>query len=348
MTSKSFNIGNVSIGQGKCFIIGEIAQSHDGSLGMAHAYVDAVANAGADAVKFQTHIADAESSPDEPWRVKFSRQDKTRFDYWKRMEFEASQWKGLKEHAEDRGLIFLSSPFSIEGIDLLQNLGIQGWKVASGEINNALLLKHLAKTNKPVMLSSGMSTMEEIDSAIEILADADVPYSVMQCTSLYPTPPEKTGLHLIKDLRHRYECPVGYSDHSGKVATGVAAVTLGAEILEIHVTMSREMFGPDVIASVTTNEFRELIDGVRFVEKALSNPFKKDQSAYELEDLRKIFTKSLFAASDIAAGQTIKMNDINVKKPGTGIPVKYMDKIIGKRANKEILKGTMIKNEDII
>jgi len=251
MTYEHFRIGPHVVGQGRCFIIGEIAQAHDGSLGMAHAYIDAIARAGADAVKFQTHIADAESSPQEPWRVKFSRQDATRFDYWKRMEFTREQWVGLKEHAEEKGLVFLSSPFSLQAAELLDALGMVAWKVASGEINNHALLDRMAATSKPVLLSSGMSSLAELDRAVAVVRARSCSVAAMQCTSSYPTPPEKLGLNLLEQYRGQYGCPVGLSDHSGAIYAGLAVVALGADLLEVHVTMSREMFGPDVIASVT-------------------------------------------------------------------------------------------------
>src|SRR5262245_41603862 len=145
-----------------CLIVGEIAQAHDGSLGLAHAYIDAIANAGADGVKFQTHIAKAESTPGEPWRVKFSVQDESRYDYWKRMEFTESQWHGLKRHADERGLAFFSSPFSSEAVSLLTRVGVAGWKIASGEITNTPMFDRIAETGLPVILSTGMSALADI------------------------------------------------------------------------------------------------------------------------------------------------------------------------------------------
>ena len=140
-----------------CLIIGEVAQAHDGSLGFAHAFIDAIANAGADAVKFQTHIAAAESTPAEPWRVKFSPQDQTRYDYWQRMEFSEAQWLGLKQHAEARGLLFLSSPFSVEAVELLSRVGVAAWKIASGEVSSRQMFERISATRLPVLLSTGMS-----------------------------------------------------------------------------------------------------------------------------------------------------------------------------------------------
>ena len=147
-----------------CLIVGEVAQAHDGSLGMAHAFIDAIAAAGANAVKFQTHLAAAESTPREPWRVRFCKQDESRYAYWKRMEFTEAQWRGLKQHADDRGLLFLSSPFSLEAADLLERIGVAAWKVASGEVNNGPLLRRLTRSRMPVMVSSGMSPLPEIDA----------------------------------------------------------------------------------------------------------------------------------------------------------------------------------------
>lgn len=343
----TFKIDKHEVGNGRCFIIGEVAQSHDGSLGMAHAFVDAIAKAGADAVKFQTHIAEAESSPQEPWRVKFSRQDKTRFDYWRRMEFTPEQWAGLKTHAEQKGLVFLSSPFSIQAADLLDKLGMAAWKVASGEINNPTLIKRMVATGKPVLLSSGMSPLEELDQAVEMVRSSNVPAAVMQCTSSYPTPPEKIGLNLLAEYRDRYACPVGLSDHSGGIYAGLAAVTLGASLLEVHVTMSREMFGPDVIASITSDELSNLVTGTRFIECARQNPVNKDALAQEFGGLRSIFMKSLFLAQDLEAGAEIQECHLVAKKPGTGISLDAIDKIIGKRLTRKLLAGHLLTANDL-
>src|ERR1700722_3675300 len=226
-----------------CVIIGEVAQAHDGSLGAAHAYIDAIANAGADAVKFQTHIAAAESTPAEQWRVPFSFQDASRYDYWKRMEFTEEQWLGLRRHAEEKGLEFLSSPFSVEAAELLQRIGMRMWKVASGEVTNTRLFDYIIGTRLPLMLSSGMSTIEEIDAVVSRIQGANIPLAVLQCTSMYPCPPEKVGLNMIPYYRQRYGCAVGLSDHSGTIYPGLAAATLGIELLEVHAVLSRECFG---------------------------------------------------------------------------------------------------------
>jgi N-acetylneuraminate synthase len=313
-----------------------VAQSHDGSLGMAHAYIDAIANAGADAVKFQTHIASAESTPAEPWRVNFSRQDATRYDYWKRMEFTEEQWYGLKKHADDRRLKFLSSPFSVEAVELLTRVGVSAWKIASGEMSNTPMFDHIVATNLPIILSSGMSSIVEIDKIVERVKSKGLPLTVLQCTSLYPCPPERIGLNLIPFFRERYGCDVGLSDHSGRIYPGLAAVTLGIEVLEVHVTLSREMFGPDVPASITTAELRQLVEGVRYIERMNANPLDKDNLSAEMKPLRDLFTKSIVARTDLPAGTVLNEEHLAGKKPGTGIPINKLQNIIGMRLKRSV------------
>jgi N-acetylneuraminate synthase len=330
-----------------CIIVGEVAQSHDGSLGQAHAFIDAIAATGADAVKFQTHIAHAESTPGEPWRVKFSRQDASRYDYWKRMEFSEPQWAGLKEHAEEKGLLFLSSPFSSEAVAMLERLGMSVWKVASGEVSNRPLLEDMIRTRKPILFSSGMSRIDELDAAVAMVRDARLLFAVLQCTSMYPCPPEKIGLSLLSDYRARFGCPVGLSDHSGTIYPGIAAAALGCDILEIHVAFSKEMFGPDVPSSITTAQLRELVEGIRFVEAMRATPFDKDRMAEELEPLRALFTKSVVVRRDLPAGSTLKSEDLCVKKPGTGIPAARLHELVGRRLRRAVAADALLSEADM-
>lgn len=346
--SPFFSIGRHVIGKGECFVIAEVAQAHDGSLGMAHAYIDAVAKTGVHAIKFQTHIAEAESSYLEPWRVKFSLQDASRFDYWKRMEFTKEQWAGLKSHAEEKGLVFLSSPFSVEAFELLNDLGILAWKIASGEINNSILLKCIRDTGKPILISTGMSNISEIENAVTFLSQTSRDLAVMQCTTSYPTPPQRIGLNLIDEYRKKFQCPIGLSDHSGTIYPGLAGVAIGLDILEIHVTMSKDMFGPDVVASVTIEELLELIKGINYIELMKSNPVNKDILFNEYTEIKGIFGKSLFAALDLKAGTILSERHLSAKKPGTGISIQEIDKIIGKKLKTDITKGQMISLFDLI
>lgn len=334
-------------GRRRGFVIAEVAQAHEGSLGMAHAYVDAVARAGADAVKFQTHIASEESTLREPWRVRFSLQDVTRYDYWKRMEFSAEQWAGLKRHAEECGLVFLSTPFSLAAVDLLERLGVPAWKVASGEVSNLPLIEQMARTGKAVILSSGMSPWIELDAAVEVVRRHSAPLAVLQCTTSYPTPPEQVGLNVLEEIRRRYGCATGLSDHSGTIYAGLAAVALGAEFVEVHVTFSRECFGADVPASVTTLELKQLVEGIRFLEKALSHPIDKDRAAEEMEELRRIFGKSLVAARDLPAGSVLGSSDVALKKPADGLPANRLADVLGRRLRRALAADERILECDL-
>ncbi|MGH9944024.1 MAG: N-acetylneuraminate synthase family protein [Pyrinomonadaceae bacterium] len=332
----------------RCLIIAEVAQAHDGSLGMAHSFIDAAARAGADAVKFQTHIAAAESTAAEPWRVKFSPQDATRYDYWKRMEFTEEQWHGLKRHAVECGLLFLSSPFSTEAFELLRRVGVAAWKVASGETGNLALFERMAATGLPILISTGMSPFAEIDRAVDLIKSYGVPLAVMQCTSAYPCPPEKVGLNLLPLFRARYGCAVGLSDHSGVIFPGLAAATLGADVLEVHVTLSREMFGPDVPVSLTTDELRQLVAGVRYIETMNAHPVEKDALAKEAEVMRGTFTKSVVARVDLPPGITLGEEHLAAKKPGTGIPAARLPELIGSRLKRGLRADELIREVDLL
>jgi N-acetylneuraminate synthase len=314
---------------------------------MAHAFIDAAAAAGANAIKFQTHIAAAESTPAEQWRVRFSHQDDTRYDYWRRMEFTEAQWLGLKTHAEERGLLFLSSPFSSEAIQLLQRIGLEAWKVASGEISNIGLLEEMLRTNRPVLLSSGMSSMAEFDSAVDLVRRAKVPLAVLQCTSMYPCPPDKVGIGQLATYRERYGCAVGLSDHSGTIYPGLAAAALGCDILEIHVALSREMFGPDVIASITSAELRQLVEGIRFIEAMNRSPVDKNAIASELSPLRDLFTKSVVVREALPAGTTLSRDHLTAKKPGTGIPAARLTELVGRRLRLPVAADTLLAESDL-
>ena len=345
---KPFDIGGVAVGSGRCFVIAEVAQAHDGSLGMAHAFIDAAARAGADAIKFQTHIASAESTAREPWRVKFSYQDDTRYDYWHRMEFAPKHWRGLRDHAREQGLVFLSSAFSPEAVSLLEELEMPAWKVASGEVVNLPLLESMARTKRPVILSSGMSSFDELDRAAECVRHQGASLAVMQCTTSYPTPPEKVGLNVLSLLRERYGCPVGLSDHSATPYAGIAAVALGAALVEVHLTFHRDAFGPDAKSSLTPDGLTELVRGIRFVETALAHPVDKDAFAAELEPLRKTFGKSVVAARSLPEGHELTADDLALKKPGDGLPPSRFSSLVGRVLARAVTADDPIQEASLV
>lgn len=330
-----------------CLIVGEIGQAHDGSLGTAHALLDVIADGGADAVKFQTHIAAAESTPGEPWRVKFSRQDASRFDYWERMEFTEAQWEGLRDHAKDREIAFISSPFSIEAVELLKRVGVDAWKIASGEVTNDPLLQAVAADGRPVLLSSGMSPLEELDRAVEIFRSAGSDLAVLQCTSSYPCPPEDVGINVVSELKARYGTAAGLSDHSGTIFPGIAGAVLGMDVLEVHVTLSRRAFGPDVSSSLLPEELEQLVAGIRFVEGMIAHPIDKAAKASEMASLRALFTKSVVLRRPLPAGTVLTEDHLTVKKPGTGIPASRLPELVGMSLRRDVECDQLLADDDL-
>jgi len=329
------------------FIIAEIAQAHDGSLGLAHSYIDAVAKTGCNAIKFQTHIADAESSLEEPFRVNFSYEDKTRFDYWKRMEFTLDQWKEIKKHCDEVGLEFISSPFSNTAVDLLEEVGVARYKIGSGEVNNFVLLEKIIQTGKPIIISSGMSSFEELDITIAFLKNRKANYSILQCTTAYPTKSTQFGFNVIKELKERYNVNVGFSDHSSSIEASIAAVALGANILEFHVVFNKEMFGPDAKASLNFKETKQLVKAVRNIKNALNNPVDKTDNS-NFKDLKQIFEKSLAINKDLPKGHVLSFSDLETKKPkGFGILASDYQSIIGKELNKNLNQWDFLTFNDL-
>ncbi len=329
------------------FIIAEIGQAHEGSLGIAHSYIEALAETGVDAIKWQTHIAEAESSAKEPFRVKFSYEDDTRIEYWKRMEFTLPQWQGLKEHCEEKGMEFISSPFSNAAVDLLEEIGVKRYKIGSGEVSNFLMLEKIARTGKPIILSSGMSSFEELDLTVEFLKRFENELSILQCTTAYPTKPEEWGLNVLADLKGRYQLPVGFSDHSGDIYACTAATALGASILEFHAVFDKRMFGPDAKASLEINQVKKLIEGVRQVSKSLEHTIDKNDNS-RFAELKNIFEKSLSVNRNLQAGEEIRMEYLEAKKPrGEGINASLFRDVIGKKLIRSLNKWDFLNKEDI-
>jgi len=327
--------------------IAEIGQAHNGSLEVLHDYIDAVATTGVTAIKFQTHIADAESSIHEPFRIKFSKLDKTRFDYWKRMEFSVEDWIRIGRHCKEVGLTFISSPFSNRAVDVLEKANVEQYKIGSGEVTNFLLLKKVVETGKPIIISSGMSSLNELDKTVSFLKHYNANFSILQCTTSYPTIPENYGFNVISDLQERYNVPIGFSDHSAKIATGLAAVALGAKIVEFHVVFDREQFGPDVTSSLTIDESKQLLKGVNEISKALESPVdKSDNSAFT--ELKQIFEKSLAVNKSLPKGHVLRFEDLEAKKPkGYGIDASNYKFVLGKNLTKNLEQWNFLTQEDI-
>jgi N-acetylneuraminate synthase len=230
---------------------------------------------------------------------------------------------------------------------MLDKLGVKGFKVGSGEVRNLLMLDRIAQTGKPVILSSGMSSYDELDEAFHFLVDRGVEVSVMQCTTAYPTPANRIGLNVLNELRTRYKCRVGLSDHSGTIFPCVAAAALGAELFEFHAVFDKRMFGPDSSSSLTIDEIAVLTQGIRFIQESMQNPVDKaDISGYA--ELKQMFEKSLALNRDLKEGEVISIADLEAKKPsGRGLPASDFELVIGKRVNRNIKQWSFLNADDI-
>jgi N,N'-diacetyllegionaminate synthase len=328
----------------KVYIIAEVGSVHDGSFGNAQRLIDVAVACGADAVKFQTHLPAAETLKDAPMPSYFK--GEPRFEYFARTGFTLPQWKALAAHAAAAGIEFMSSPFSAEAVAMLEDIGISRYKIPSGEVTNLPMLDIIAATGKPVLLSSGMSSWAEMDAAVETILRHNKRLSVMQCTSAYPCPPERVGLNVLTEMKSRWGLPVGYSDHSMENNACLAAVTLGATVVEKHLTFSRSMYGSDAKHSAEPPQFSALVKGIREIEAMLANPVdKNDVGAFR--EMKEIFEKSVVSTKRIAAGTVITADMLGIKKPGNGIPAARINDVIGSVAAADIEADRVLREGDI-
>lgn len=329
----------------RLLVIAEAGMGHDGSFGNAGRLVDMSADCGADAVKFQLHIPAAETLRSAPAPAFFTAEP--RWEYFERTAFSDAQWKALAARCAERKTAFWCSPFSEEAVDRLLGLGVQGFKIASGEVSNTPLLERVAAAGKPVVLSSGMSTWAELDRAVEVLKRSGVPLAVLQCTSAYPCPPEQVGLNVMLEMTARYGLPVGLSDHTLGAGASIAAVALGARVIERHVTFSRLMYGSDPQHSLEPAEFKRLCAELRDAERAVSAPVDKDAMARGLAAMKRTFEKSLVALKDLPAGSAVTREGVGAKKPGDGIPAARLGELLGRRLRRAVAKDTQLSEEDL-
>jgi N-acetylneuraminate synthase len=326
-------------------VVAEVGSVHDGSFGNAKHLIETAKQCGADIVKFQTHIAAAETLRDAPMPPYF--RGEPRYEYFERTAFSRDQWSELKRHCDDHFIEFMSSPFSIEAVELLEAIGVSRYKVGSGEITNIPLICAVRETGKHVILSSGMSTWAELDVAVNAVVARHDRLTLLQCSSEYPCSAADVGLNVMLEMRKRYHMSVGLSDHTLTPYASFAAVSLGACVIEKHLTFSRSMYGSDARHSLEPDEFRDLVSGIRAIETMLSSRVDKDAMALRLRPMKEIFEKSVVTRVDIPAGTTITSEMLAVKKPGTGIPARRLHEFIGLRAACDIPKDSLLREESI-
>lgn len=324
-------------------IIAEIGSVHDGSFGNACKLVEAASACGATVVKFQTHIAEAETLRSAPSPSYFK--GEPRFDYFQRTAFDKAQYLDLIALCRSLNVRFLSSPFSLEAIDFLQDVGVDLFKVPSGEVSNVPMLEHLTATGKPVILSSGMSNWAELDRAVDVLRSGG-PLGVMQCTSEYPCHPENVGLNILEEMKERYGLPVGFSDHANGHAAAFASVALGATFVEKHFTFSRLMYGSDAANGMEPDDFKVYCNGVKEIWSMLERPVNKDDLT-AFGDMKKIFEKSLVTSQKIEIGDILSLENLSFKKPGSGIPAAAYKKYLGREVLVNLDADHMLEEEDL-
>ena len=324
-------------------IIAEIGSVHDGSFGNAVKLIEAAAAYGADTVKFQTHTAEAETLADAPMPAYFI--GEPRVAYFRRTSFSREQWKELATAAARCGVNFLSSPFSLEAVDLLEDVGVAAYKVPSGEVTNLPLLERIASTGKPALVSSGMSDWAELDAAVAVLRKGG-PLTVLQCASAYPCLPEVVGLNVIAEMRARYALPVGFSDHTRGSAAAFAAAALGATVVEKHFAFSRLMYGSDAANSMEPEEFKAFAQGLRDIWVMLAHPVDKNDVA-PFRDMKRIFEKSVVSARALPEGHVLTAADLAFKKPGDGISAARWSEVVGRRLRQAVPADSKLSFSDL-
>jgi N-acetylneuraminate synthase len=325
-------------------VIAEVGSVHDGSFGNAVKLVELAARCGANTVKFQTHIARAETIRNAPQPPYFDAEP--RYEYFERTAFSLSQLEELIATAAAAGVEFLSSPFSLEAVDLLEHVGVRRYKVPSGEVTNLPLLERIAETGKGVLLSSGMSSWEELDEAVSVLRRRHGDVTVLQCTTEYPCPYDGVGLNVLTEMQERYGLPVGLSDHTLTPWAGQAAVVLGATVVEKHLTFSRSMYGSDAAHSMEPAELTGMIQGIRAIEAMLESPVDKSD-ATRFSGMKAIFEKSVFTAQPITAGTVLGREMLAFKKPGTGISARRYAELLGRRVRRDLPADHPIREDDL-
>jgi N-acetylneuraminate synthase/N,N'-diacetyllegionaminate synthase len=328
-------------------VIAEAGVNHNGDPALAAALVDAAADAGADAVKFQTFVAErlttAATPKAEYQRERTGASDSMR-DMLRSLELSAEAHTTLQRQCAARGVLFLSTPFDERSVDLLDGLGVPAFKVSSGEITNTLLLDYIARKKKPVLLSTGMATLNEVRCAVDTITHAgNDTLALLQCTSAYPAPIERANLRSIATLAEAFGVPVGYSDHTPGITAALAAVAVGACIVEKHLTTDRTLPGPDHAASLEPPDFKAMVRGIRDVEAALGDGVKAP--APEEEAIAAVARRSLVAARDLRAGERLDRNMVTAKRPGTGLSPATLSQLLGRRLRVDVAADALLVHE---
>lgn len=318
------------------YIVAEVGLNHNGDIKIAKRLVDAALEAGADAIKFQTYKTE-----------EFVSRSNQYFDVFKNVELSYEDFAELKNYSKNNGITFFSTPFDIESADYLKKIGVSCFKIASSDLTNIPLIRHISKMNTPMIISTGLSTMEEIDEAVHCcLFEGNKNIALLHCVASYPTLPEETNLNAMNFIRDRFGFPVGYSDNGESTLVDLVAVSMGTNLIEKHFTLDKKMNGPDHSFSIEPPGLKTLISQIRLIEKMKGDGIKLPQTS-ELEG-RYFIRKSIITRKDIKVNEMLTKENISIKRPAEGIEPKYLEQVIGKRVNKEIRKDTAIYWKDLV
>lgn len=339
-------IGKRTVGpQDPCFIIAEAGVNHNGEIALAKKLIDAAVESGADAVKFQTFKAENVVTPTAEkaeYQKTTSGTAESQYEMIKKLELSEADFWELAEYAEDTGIIFLSTPFDEESVDLLDQIGVPAFKIPSGEITNFPLLKKIAQKSKPIILSTGMATLSEVEEALSYLKKHGAEEIVLlHCTTSYPAPVTSVNLRAMETLRCAFQVLVGYSDHTEGITIPIAAAVMGARVIEKHFTLDRTLPGPDHQASLEPQELAAMVKAVRDVRLARGNGIKGPTE--EEEAIKRVARRSIVAKRDVCVGDVLTERDLAIKRPGTGIEPRYFDLILQKKAKVSIQRDQVIQ-----
>ncbi len=343
--SPHFQIGSRRVGEGEpCFVIAEAGVNHNGDLALARKLIEAAAEAGADAIKFQTFRADrlvSATAPKADYQKAATGAAESQHAMLRRLELDEAAHRTLQQHAADRAIVFLSTPFDKASADLLAAMRIPAFKVSSGELTNLPFLAHLARHQLPIIISTGMATIDEVRAAVSTVGD--VPLALLQCVSNYPAQAADTNLRAMQTMRAEFGVTVGYSDHTLGNEVASASVALGASIVEKHLTLDRKLPGPDHAASSEPADFAALVRGIRSIESALGDGIKRPAASEA--NVASVARRSLVAARDIAPGEILGPSEIDALRPAGGLPPSAQSKLLGRRTRAAIPAGTMFTLE---
>lgn len=326
-----------------CFIIAEAGVNHNGDINIAKKLIDAAVEAGVDAIKFQTFKADnlvTKEAPKADYQ-KYTTGNGNQYEMLKKLELSIDDHILLKKYCEDKGIIFISTPFDFESVDLLEEIDVPLYKISSGDLTNLPLLKYIGQKNRPIILSTGMANLGEVEEAVYTIKEVgNENIILLHCTSNYPTEYNDVNLKAMQTMKEAFKLPVGYSDHTIGIEVPIAAVTLGAQIIEKHFTLDKNMAGPDHPASLESDELKNMVTSIRNIEKAMGDGIKKCGKSEEKSKL--VSRKSIVASKDIMKGQIISRDMIDFKRPGNGLKPGDMRLIIGKKAKIDMNKDDVI------